>query len=220
MRRLGTALFVVFVLLAPLSGRAVTESSHAGEETHQQPAAHGDAHGGDSLSCARVLSSPDLWGSIVNFLVLAGLLFYAVRKKVNPTMAEKRAEMEAALKEAQQLKQEAEAKYAEYQSRLNRLDHELANIRADMVKAGEAERDRMVSDAEQTAARIRKDTRFFIEQQMKQLRKDLREESIEAAIASAEKLLDQSAAASDQERLANAYLARLVEAAEERQRRS
>ncbi len=212
MKRLAPALLMLFVMACPLSGKAVGESGHSGAEAHED-AAHSADHPPTSLSCARVFSSPEMWGSMFNFFLLAGLLVYAVRKKVNPALADKRKEMELALKEARQLKQEAEARHAEYQSRLERLDQELAQIRAEMVKAGEAERDRIVSDAEQTAARIRKDTRFLIEQQMKQLRKDIRAEAITTAIDSAQSLLTQSAGPSDQRRLADAYLARLVETA-------
>ena len=39
----------------------------------------------------------------------------------------------------------------------------------EMIKAGEAERDRIVAQAEEKAARMRKDTNFLIEQQIKQL---------------------------------------------------
>lgn len=214
MRRVVPVFVLLFVMLSPLRGMAVGESGHGDATTHQD-VGHEAAHPPASLSCARVFSSPELWGSMFNFFLLAMLLVYAVRTKVNPTLADKRKEMEAALKEAQKLKQEAEAKHAEYQSRLERLDQELASIRADMVKAGEAERDRIVSDAEQTAARIRKDTRFLIDQQMKQLRKDLREEAITAAIDSAQSLLTKSAGPSDQQRLADSYLARLVETTEQ-----
>ena len=47
-------------------------------------------------------------------------------------------------------------------------------------------RDRIVAEAEARATRMRDDTRFVIEQQMKQLRADLTREAIEAAVNAAE----------------------------------
>jgi F-type H+-transporting ATPase subunit b len=86
-----------------------------------------------------------------------------------------------------------------------------------MIKAGEAERDRIVSQAEEKAARMRKDTAFLIEQQIKQLRKELTQQAATAAVVAAQDLLEQRTTDSDQDQLAEAYLARLDEVMEERQ---
>ena len=45
--------------------------------------------------------------------------------------------------------------------RLEKLDQEMVEIRGDMIKAGEAERDRIVAQAEEKAARMRKDAGFL-----------------------------------------------------------
>jgi F-type H+-transporting ATPase subunit b len=102
-------------------------------------------------------------------------------------------------------------------TRLERLDQEMVQIRGDMIKAGEAERDRIVSQAEEKAARMRKDTAFLIEQQIKQLRKELTQQAATAAVVAAQDLLQQRTTDSDQDQLAEAYLARLDEVIEERQ---
>lgn len=94
--------------------------------------------------------------------------------------------------EAARLKAEAEAKQREFQSRLERLDDELDAIRTDMVKAGEAERDRIVAEAEKKASRIRKDA-DFIAQRFKQLREDLTKEAVESAMVAAEAVLREKA---------------------------
>ena len=63
---------------------------------------------------------------------------------------------------------------------------------------------------------MRKDTSFMIEQQMKQLRKDLTREASSAAVLAAQDLLQKSTTDDDQDRLAEAYLDRLDEVIEER----
>ncbi len=200
---------------------AVPAASFAAE------AEHGDAHaaeGGDThaehepLTFTGVISSRDFQGSVFNFLVLIALLVWVIRSKGNPALAERRKEVEAELAEAQRLRAEAERRHMETATRLEKLDEEMIEIRAEMVKAGEAERDRIVEQAEEKAARIRKDTRFLIEQQIKQLRKDLMQQSASAAVAAAQALLEERATEDDQDRLAEAYINRLDEAIEERQR--
>ena len=86
-----------------------------------------------------------------------------------------------------------------------------------MVKAGEAERDRIVAQAEEKAARLRKDANFLIDQQIKQLRKDLTQQAANAAVVAAQELLQERTTETDQDRLAEAYLTRLDEVLEERQ---
>jgi F0F1-type ATP synthase membrane subunit b/b' len=64
---------------------------------------------------------------------------------------------------------------------------------------------------------MRKDTSFLIEQQIKQLRKELTHQAANAAVFAAQELLQEKTSASDQDQLAEAYLNRLGEVLEERQ---
>jgi F-type H+-transporting ATPase subunit b len=190
----------------PETHRAAAEIE-PGQEAH---AAHGE------LSFSGLLRNPEFLGTLVNFAVLVFLLGWVIRKKGNPALAARRAEVEQELAEAQRLRAEAEKRHMEAASRLEKLDHEMAEIRAEMIKAGEAERDRIVAQAEEKAARLRKDTNFLIEQQIKQLRKDLTEHAANAAVAAAQELLRERTTDEDHQRLAEQYLARLDEVIEAR----
>ena len=167
---------------------------------HAEDAEHG-AHGGFD------------WGhmlpSLVNFVLLIALFVYLFRDSVSKALKSRRAEIEQALTEAARLKAEAEAKHKEYSERMARLDQELAQIRKDMISAGEKERDRIVAEAEHKASRMRKEAQFLIEQQVKQLRADLTRDTVEAAVAAAEQLLLKATTSYDQQRLAQEYLAAL-----------
>jgi F-type H+-transporting ATPase subunit b len=155
-------------------------------------------HGWDSTA---------LLASFVNFAILVAIFIMLFRKSVTAGLKKRRAEVELALTEAATVKAEAEAKHKEYSQRLASLDSELAQIKADMLEAGRKERDRIVSEAEQKAARLRNETQFLIEQYAKQLRIDLTREAVEEAIFAAEQLLTKSTTAFDQQRLAQEYLA-------------
>jgi F-type H+-transporting ATPase subunit b len=169
----------------------------ANEEGHE--AAHGE-HGWDQTG---------LIASGVNFVILIGLFVYLFRDSLNKFLKERKATVERELTEAARLKAEAEAKHKEYSERLAKLDQELEQIKKDMIATGVKERDRIVAEAEQKAARMRREAEFMVEQQVKQLRADITREAAETAIAAAEQLLTKATTSFDQQRLAQEYLASL-----------
>jgi len=217
-------LLVATLIFLPLTA-AAQEPGHEVADAHSgDPAAPGDDHGGDAhgaVHLSDVLTGEEakmFWGALLNFALLIGVFYWLGRKPLKGFLASRRKGVEEGLAEAQRLTAAAEAKHKEYSERLDQLDRELENIRADMVKAGQAERDRIVAEAEAKAARLRRETDFLIEQQMKQLRVDLTRETVEAAVAAAESVLRENTNPADQERLAKSYLERLQEEARKEQR--
>lgn len=208
------------LVLVALPGLAFAEDAPLESVTHEvaeEQTGH-DAHDGHGeLTFWSLMKSPVFQGTLVNFGVLVLLIGWVIRKKGNPALAARRAEVEQELAEAQRLRAEAQERHMETATRLERLDEEMVQIRGDMIKAGEAERDRIVSQAEEKAARMRKDTAFLIEQQIKQLRKELTQQAATAAVVAAQELLQQRTTDSDQDQLAEAYLSRLDEVIEEPQ---
>ena len=175
--------------------------------------AHEAMHGeGQVVTPDAILSSRLFLSSVLTFLVLVFLFWFFLFKKgraVPTALAARRREIEEHLAEAQRLKAEAEAKKAEYTERLEALDSQLESLRAEMVRAGEAERDRIVSEAESKAAAMRRDVDFTIEQRMKQLRDELTAEMASSAVAAAEEVLRAETRPADQQRLADSYLSSL-----------
>jgi F-type H+-transporting ATPase subunit b len=219
MRRAFLVMLFALTLAAPslvLAEAAYGESlAHEATAEESGHGAHDDGHG--ELTFSSLIRNRDFQGTLVNFLVLVGLIAWVIRKKGNPALAARRAEVEKELAEAKRLRAEAEKRHLETATRLEKLDEEMVQIRGDMIKAGEAERDRIVAQAEEKAARLRKDTSFLIEQQIKQLRKELTQEAASAAVVAAQELLQERTTDADQDQLAEAYLNRLDEVLEERQ---
>jgi len=185
-RKLEQLLLVSFTLVVP----ALALAQH---EEHAE-------HGWDSTA---------LIASFVNFAILISLFVYLFRAKLNAFLKERRASVENALTEAARMKAEAEAKHKEYAARMATLDKELAQIKAEMVAAGQKERDRIIAEAEQKASRMRHEAEFIIEQHVKQLRSELTREATLAAVQAAEELLARTTTTYDQQRLAQEYLAAL-----------
>src|SRR5690606_29865617 len=139
---------------------------------------------------------------ILNFLVWLAIIVFLLRKPLSEYLKNRRVAVLEGLEESKRIKEEAEAKHAEYTERLAHLDEELAKLRQEMIQAGEAERDRIIAEAETRAARMRRDAQFVIDQQMKQLKADLTREAIEAAVKAAGEVLSSQTSGADQERLA------------------
>jgi len=167
-------------------------------------ATDGEAHGEHGWDTTGLIAS------FVNFFILISVFVYLFKDKLASFLKERKASVEQALSEAAHLKAEAEAKHREYSERLAQLDQELATIKREMVAAGVKERDRIVAEAEQKAARMRREAEFIIEQYVKQLRSDLSRETTEAAVQAAETLLLTSTTNHDQQRIAQDYLTALT----------
>ena len=144
-----------------------------------------------------------------NFLIWLAIVVFLARKPLAEYLKNRRLSVEEGLIEAKNLKEAAEASFADYSERLERLDEELEKLREEMIQAGETERDRILEDAEARAERMRRDARFIIEQQTKQLRTDMTREAIEAAESAAEKVFADQVKPADQTRLAQEYLEQL-----------
>jgi F-type H+-transporting ATPase subunit b len=199
------ATLAVALLLSVGAATAVAQE-HEGQGAHEaaeHDAGHHVAHPSD------VYEPIEFWGAVVNFGLLIVVLVALGKKPMASFLSSRRRAVEEGLAEAQRMKSQAEAKHKEYSERLEQLDREIAEIKREMVKAGEAERDRIVADAEAKAARMRRETSFLIEQQMKQLRVDLTREAVEAACEAADAVLREQTGSADQQRLAQDYLERL-----------
>ena len=212
---------MLFAWVVASPSLALAEAAHGESVAHEVVeeesghGAHDEGHG--ELTFSSLIRNREFQGTVINFLVLVGLIAWVIRKKGNPALAARRAEVEKELAEAQRLRAEAEKRHMGTALRLEKLDQEMLQIRGDMIKAGEAERDRIVAQAEEKAARIRKDTSFLIDQQIKQLRKDLTQQAASAAVIAAQELLQERTTDADQDQLSEAYLTRLDEVLEERQ---
>jgi len=211
-------LTLVAVLIMPAG---VALAQHAAEpaahEGHAAEAAHeGHAGGHHVPTLEEIIRSGDFKGSVWNFALLVTILVVYAGPRIRNGLVERRRNVEEALAEAARMHEEAAAKKKEYTERLAKLEGELESIRHEMVKAGEAERDRILAEAEKRASRLRKDASFRVEQRLKELEAILTREAVAAAITAAEDVLKEKTSGADQQRLADTYLTRLGEAVAQR----
>src|SRR5262249_3564587 len=91
---------------------------------------------------------------IINFAVIAGLLFWAGRKYLPGIFRDRTAAIQKAMQEAQKASEEARKKLAEIESRLQQLDVEIGTMRDAAEKEGAAEEARIKATAEEDARKI------------------------------------------------------------------
>ncbi len=174
----------------------------------KQAAAHGDkdAHGNPIVPVT----------PYAYLLVNAGLLFFVYykfgKKPITDGLKERHDTIAKELAEASRIKEEAEARAAEYKEKLEKLGDELQVIKADIIKAGEADRARIVKEAEEKAERMKKDAQFLLDQELKQLRNDMIAFTAEAAVAAAESVLKSKVTSSDHDRLNDEFVKEVTSA--------
>ena len=146
---------------------------------------------------------------LINFGILM-IMYYSLGKKpIAEALKNRRASVSKEIEEAQKMRAEAEARALKYQQKLRDLEGELIETRSALKAAGEAERDRIVREAEEKAGRMERDAKFLVEQELKQMRAELTREAVEMAVAAAEEMLRKRITPADQERLAEDYLSQL-----------
>ena len=91
---------------------------------------------------------------ILNFLVVAGVLFWAGRKYLPGMFRDRSAAIQKAMQEAQKASEEARRRLADIESRLTRLDGEIGMMRDAAEKEGAAEEARIKAAAEEDARKI------------------------------------------------------------------
>ena len=182
---LCAAFLAAFFLVAPIGSAGVAlaqdhgaHGAHGGEE-HISPGLHGEGlHGegehGETTPGAEHEEGghhgewdySKLAWSFINFIVWLVALTYLLRKPMSEFLINRREQVASQLEEARRLKEEAERTYQEYSERLDQLDEERASLLEEMRAAGEAERKRIIEEAEAKAARMRKDAQFLIDERL------------------------------------------------------
>jgi F-type H+-transporting ATPase subunit b len=143
---------------------------------------------------------------LLNSAILYFILFRLFRKPVTEGLANRKANILRGMEEASRMKKEAEEQLATYEAKLAGLDEDIARIQREMRAAGENERARILSEARERRERMERDAHVLIEQELKGIRERLVRETLESAIASAERKLRDRLGASEQTALAEQYL--------------
>lgn len=142
----------------------------------------------------------DLGMKFVNFGILAGMLFYFLRKPVSQGLAQRRDAIKKELDEALAARDAAEAKYREYKARVAALETEIQTIHADFQAEGERQKARILADAEKAAASISRQVEAAAANEVKRATDELRAEAAALAVQLAQEILSKAYTPEDQKK--------------------
>jgi F-type H+-transporting ATPase subunit b len=148
---------------------------------------------------------------VLNFTVAFGLLAFFIVKPMRKGLAGRRQEIESSLAQAQAAREEAEAKFREYDAKLSRAAEEIEELYQGIRREGELERDKILANAHALAEKIKGEAEKTAAMEVEKARAGLRQEAAELAIGLAKDILRKNVSGADHERLLNEYLQRVGE---------
>lgn len=200
-RTIVILLFASFFLLFNSTAFA-TEDDHANSPEAIEEGAHGEGHGAD-----RTADLMDLLGRFMNFTILVIVLVVVVKKfKVKDMLTARIDEIRQRLDDLKTEKEETESKYREAEKKVREFEGEKQDIIEEYKKEGEAEKEKIIAEAQQRSAQILKQAELTIQQEMQSAKKKLREGVVELAAQRAGEIMAKEMTDKDQDRLVNEFI--------------
>ena len=156
------------------------------------------AAGGGEAHATSIL---DLLFPLINFLIFAYLAKRYAIPPLKEHLKKRREGIINSLAEAKEAKSQADKYLQHYKSLLQNIAEESAKIRDTLRAEGEREKARMMTEAEEFAAKLKADADFMAEQEMKMARQQIRAELADLAEEAAERTIKSQLTATDQNRL-------------------
>lgn len=124
---------------------------------------------------------------LLNFAVIALLIFWAARKSVPGMLRARTASIQKAMEEARQASEEANRRLSEIETRLSRLDSEVAQMRSVADSDWAAEEARIRAAADEDARKITASAEQEIDAAAKQARRELTQYAADLAVSLAQR---------------------------------
>lgn len=148
---------------------------------------------------------------LLNFSIVVAALVFFLKKPIKNGLSGRRDDIEKSLKEARQAKEEAEAKFAEYDRKLSDATQEIAVIAAAIRKEAELEKQKIIANAKEQALKIEQDAEKAAELEVAKARLSLQQEAVRLAVGIAEDVLKKNFTKDDDNRLIDEYMQKVGE---------
>jgi F-type H+-transporting ATPase subunit b len=215
---------------APVVDEAHQTLSHGHEQSHEfltNPLENfsrfdyrgKDSHGGDMDPGDHPMPAPFMM-VLFNFAVFAFIIYRLAGPSIKRVVRDRHETIAKALAESGRLRDEARARLDEYASKMASMDREIDGMVAGIRAEAEAEKRRIIAEAEARAARMQRDAELQIDAELQRVRMLLEREAVEAAVRIAEQLLRDKTSDADQRALTDRFVKGLGEAATKRRPRA
>ncbi len=170
-----------------------------------QEAAHEGGEGGHEA----ITFAGDWLPRIVNFAIIAGIIVYFMRKPARDFFRNRSAEIEKALRESQEARQQAVAALAEMERKVRELEAEVRSMVADAQARGEKDKAALVEEGKRASKDIQDQVKAGIEIEMQKAKADLAVEASLLAVDLAEGKIKSTIGKQDHERIVKDYIAKV-----------
>jgi F-type H+-transporting ATPase subunit b len=148
--------------------------------------------------------------NVVNFLILAGILYYYGRKPIGEFLTARSRAIEKTLQDAAQAREVARQALAEAERRFKEKDKEVNEIIQAAIRAGEMERDEAIEEGRRKKTTLLSQSQAFIDFELKKAKDEIRKEAIEAAFNYAHKELSSKLTEGQKDKLLQESLEKLT----------
>ncbi|KPJ99363.1 MAG: hypothetical protein AMJ60_05345 [Desulfobacterales bacterium SG8_35] len=161
---------------------------------------------GGSLSPAKL---KDLLWRTLNFAVLLIVLIKVLAKPVANGLRARQQSIKEQFTDLEERKAEADKAYQTYEEKLASIDQEVSDIITAAIAQGEAEKERIIAEADRAAEDIKRQAEMAIQHELAEAKLKLREEVANQAVVMAEELIRKNLQDADQVKLIEDYLAKV-----------
>jgi len=179
-RQVASILIIIGVPLIASLAFGVEGGEHGGE--------HGDGGGGMT------------W-KVINFVILVVGIYIVWIKFIKGMLAGRREGIRKAIEEAKSARDDAERKAAEYEKKLALLDSSVDEIFQELRKEGEAEKEKLIEEAQKSAEKIKAQAKVTADQEIKKANEYIKGEIARLAVEMAGDVLKREVKPADQQRL-------------------
>jgi F-type H+-transporting ATPase subunit b len=155
---------------------------------------------------APAINGKSLALQLLNFGVLLAILIKFGGGAINKALAARHEQLKTEVAAAAAARTQAEEQLRKQEARLAGLEREITAMRAGIKQEAEVEKAQMIAAAEERARRVREETLFAIEQQVKEAQISLRRDVAEQALRVAEDILRRAVDANDQRRMLETFM--------------
>lgn len=151
----------------------------------------------------------DLLWRTLNFAALMAILIYFLKKPIANFFSDRREAIRAELEELEAKRQEVVQAYKESESKMSSLESSAEEIVAEAVRQGEAERERILAEAERAAANMKRQAEMAVQNELTMAKARLRAEIAEEAARVAEEMVRKNLQPDDDARMIAGSLERV-----------
>ena len=182
-------------------GIALIAASLAFSQAHEPAAPHGETH-----SEGEAPMPNEIWWKWANFAVLVAGIGYLAGKHAGPYFRSRSEEIQKGIRDAAQVREEAEARAAAIESRIGNLSGEIEELRTKSREEIAAEGARVQNETEAQIRKIQAQAEMEIASATKNATLELKAYSARLALELAEKQIRQRLDPATQEDLVNAFV--------------